>query len=167
MKITEARYGQLVRPAEPADMLTHCRTYHVQIPGGVIVDLDPHAETISVKWIDYKGVQDETYELPAAHFRPVRPDTVTVPPLPHPWIEIRDVSRYVDHVRDYPTCLRFHTADDANEALYAIAEAADAFSPIIESDSTSPVPGALAVRVEWPTHTRTHRLQYRRVPVAL
>lgn len=166
MKITDARYGQLVRPAEPHHMLTLCPTYHVEIPAGVIADIDHHADTISVKWIDYHGVQDETCELPPEHFHPATPETVTAPAHPHPWIEIRDVSRYVDHVRDSPTCLRFHTVEDANEALYAIAEAADAFNPIIESDPTSPVRDALAVRTEWPSHTRTHRLQYHRIPAA-
>lgn len=163
MKITDARYGQLVRPAEPADMLALCPTYHVQIPAGVIADIDPHAGTLSVKWIDYRGVQDETCELPPQHFHPATFYTGALPAQPHPWIEIRDVTRYIDHVRDYPTCLRFHTVEDANEALHAIAQAADAFNPIIESDPTSPVPGALAVRTEWPSHTRTHRLQYLRV----
>lgn len=167
MKITETRYGQLVRAAEPADMLALCPTYHVEIPAGVIADIDSHAGTITVKWIDYHGVQDQTCELSPDHFHPATFYDADLPAQPHPWIEIRDISRYVDHVRDYPTCLRFHTVADANAALYAIAEAADAFDPIIESDPSSAVPGALAIRTEWPSHTRTHRLQYLRVTSTL
>lgn len=146
MNANQFRVGQLVCAADADAMTSLCPTYSRNTVHGVIVDntVDAGRHRVAVKWIDYRGPQQETYPLDPSLLRigsltgatrtrvcparrPATPRTSTSSPrFPlhgAPSIEIRQLKIYANGTRDTATRLHFHTVDDANIALHAIADA--------------------------------------------
>jgi hypothetical protein len=174
MNTNDFHIDQLVDAADTSAVSRACATYTCKTTHGFIVAID--ARHITVEWIDSWGPQHETYPLEpellraatltaAAQSRTLRqPNTraqtnlaLTDPSRNEPSIEIRELKIWATGTREGPTGLRFHTVEDANTALEAIA-AAQAVPPTRGPDLASVIPGAHIVAVYWAMHTAVYRL---------
>jgi hypothetical protein len=146
MTAQRLRVGQLVSAADPAALADLCPAYTVRSRHAIVVAADEHQA--AVKWIDYRGLQHDTCVLPptllqpgtlnaAARTRVIhcrRTDTAlpgaTPAVVPHnadPTIEIRELRIFPSRSSEIGTGLLFHTVQDANVALHALADAQEAF----------------------------------------
>lgn len=168
--------GQLVTAADPVAMSRTCATYTCKTTYGFIVAID--AQHVTVEWIDPWGPQYKPYALQpqllraatlaaevrsqaschahAGHHNDCSPATNT--PNDAPCLEIRELKIWANGTRERSTGLRFHTVDEANTALLAIAAAHDANRPMCRPDLASVIPGAYIVAVYWAMHTAVYRL---------
>ena len=178
MNANDFHVGQLVSATDPATMTVLCATYTHYSTHGIIVEVDEHR--VDVKWIDYIGPQHQTYLLDPSLLRAgtlttgtrtrVFPRRCTAPALqpsrPHTLpshaqlsFEIRQLKIYASGRRESASGLQFHTVDDANIALHAIADAQEAHQPTFGPDLTSAISGAYIVVVSWATYTALYRLE--------
>ena len=135
----------------------------------------------AVKWIDYRGLQHDTCVLPApmlcagtldaaARTRVIhcrRTDTAlpgatpaVLPPNAEPTIEIRELRIFSSRSSETATGLTFHTVQDANIALHALADAQEAFQSTFGPDPASAVSGADIVVVYRALYTTVYRLEH-------
>jgi len=178
MSADRFRIGQLVSAADSAKLAALCATYTHYSIHGIIVAVDGHR--VDVKWIDYIGPQRQTYLLDPSLLRAGTLTTGTrtrvfsrrctapaqqtgrpyaLSPHAQPSFEIRELKIYASGIRESATGLQFHTVDDANIALHAIADAQEAHQPTFGPDLTSTIPGAHIVVVSWATYTALYRLE--------
>ncbi|MFC6130257.1 hypothetical protein ACFP2H_28070 [Mycolicibacterium llatzerense] len=136
------------------------------ITGGVILRLNHREHLAAVRWIDYRGPQDQ--------HRIVDIDDLLIPaPKPAPWwrrgtqhrpctgrpqLRIRNLKVSRHAIETYDLDLWFHTVEDANAALRLIAAAKEPFHPRIRKDRRSNLPGALTVTTRWPSHTDVYQV---------
>ncbi len=177
MNANDLRVGQLVSAADTDTMIDRCSAYTHYTIHGLIVAAEGHR--VAVKWIDYRGPQHETYlfnssllrvgtltagtrtrlvlrrRAPAMHAVTISP---AIPPDAKPSIEIRELKIYPTGTREAATGLQFHTVDDANIALHAIADAQEAFQPTFGPHLASSVAGGYIVAVYRATYTTLYRL---------
>ncbi|MEE6140523.1 hypothetical protein SKC41_29950 [Mycobacterium sp. 050128] len=168
--------GQLVTAADPVAMSRTCATYTCKTTYGFIVAID--VQNVTVEWIDAWGPQYKPYPvhpqllcaatltagvrsqaLGHAHIgRHHNCSSAISTPNGAPCLEIRELKIWANGTRERPTGLRFHTVDEANTALLAIAVAHDANRPTCRPDLASVIPGAYIVAVYWAMHTAVYRL---------
>ena len=178
MNANHFHVGHLVSATDPAKIAALCATYIHDTIHGVIVALDRHR--VAVKWIDYRGPQHETYLVapsllcvgtlatatrtrvfPRRRTATMHPATVhAVAPDDQPSIEIRELKIHAggDAARETATRLQFHTIEDANIALHAIADAQEAFQWTFGPDLASTISGAYIVAVYRAMYTTLYRL---------
>ena len=180
MTAQRLRVGQLVSASDPAALADICPTYTVGSRHAIVVAVDEHQA--AVKWIDYRGLQHDTCVLPPALLQPGtlnaaartrvihcrRTDTALPAATPaalrhnaEPAIEIRELRIFLSRSSDTPTGLIFHTVQDANVALHAIADAQEAFQSTFAPDPVSAVAGADIVAVYRTLYTTIYRLDHR------
>jgi hypothetical protein len=179
MTAQRLRVGQLVSAADPAALADLCPAYTVRSRHAIVVAADEHQA--AVKWIDYRGLQHDTCVLPptllqpgtlnaAARTRVIhcrRTDTAlpgaTPAVVPHnadPTIEIRELRIFPSRSSEIGTGLLFHTVQDANVALHALADAQEAFQSTFGPDPASAVSGADIVVVYRALYTTVYRLEH-------
>jgi hypothetical protein len=179
MTTQRLRVGQLVSACNPDALAERCASYSVRSRHGIVVALIERQA--SVKWIDYRGLQQDTCVLPApmlcagtldaaARTRVIhcrRTDTalpcltpVLVPSDAEPTIEIRELRTTSSRSTESRTGLTFHTVRDANVALHALADAQEAFQSTFGPDPASAVSGADTVVVYRTLYTTIYRLDH-------
>ena len=135
------------------DFRFYLHFYTKQSTGGLELR-GPQRWRIKANWkIGAENFAGDMYHSPHTHASIVDTD------LPHtePCIEIRELKIWATETREGPTGLRFHTIEEANTALEAIA-ATQAIRSMCGPDLASVIPGANIVAVDWTMHAAVYRL---------